>query len=150
MKIKLIHAHFLISIGNYSNERIGFTVELDEGETPESVVPQLREQATAIVGSPAEKIYSEMYEADRACRELKVKLEKLRKEWDATAEFLRAQGIRPEAPSMPQFSNLLQAAVEEETVVEGEVPEGADAAAAPAEAAAPAKGKAEGGGKGKE
>lgn len=36
-------------------------------------------------------------------------MKKLRSEWEATAEFLRAQGIRPEAPSMPQFQKLLNA-----------------------------------------
>lgn len=120
MKIKQIHAHFLISIGSYSNERIGFTVELDEGETPEEVVPKLREQAIAIVGQPAERLYEKQYQAEQSCRAVEQRLEKLRKEWDATAEFLKTQGINPTAPSMPQFSNLLQAAVEEETIIEGE------------------------------
>jgi large subunit ribosomal protein L25 len=58
-------------------------------------------------------------------------------------------------PTLPVASVVLPAAEVEatpvETVVEGEVPEGAEAAAAPAEGAAPAKGKAEGGkGKGED
>lgn len=124
MKVKQIHAHFLISIGSYSNERIGFTVELDEGETPEEVVPQLRQKAIALVGEPAERLYEKQYQAEQSCRAVEQRLAKLRKEWDATAEFLKAQGIRPDAPSMPQFSNLLQAAIEEETIVEGEFDDG--------------------------
>lgn len=121
MKIKLVHAHFLISIGSYSNERIGFTVELDESEDAAQAVSELREHARAIVGKPADELYGEKQNLEHAIRELERKLGKLRSEWDATAEFLKAQGIRPEAPSMPQFNNLLGAAkVEEETVVEGE------------------------------
>lgn len=50
------------------------------------------------------------------------RLNKLRKEWDATAEFLKTQGINPQAPSMPQFRNLLAAAedIESEGVTEAE------------------------------
>ncbi|WP_168163391.1 hypothetical protein [Calothrix sp. 336/3] len=44
MKIKTVHAHFLVSTGNYNNERIGFSVVLDE-ESPEQAVEILRERA---------------------------------------------------------------------------------------------------------
>lgn len=120
MQIKQVHAHFLISIGNYSNERIGFSVELGEGESPEEVVPQLREKAKAIVGKPAEELYSEKYRLEAAIRELESRLAKVRHEWDATAEFLKAQGVRLDAPTMPQFNNLL-AAARVENEVEGEL-----------------------------
>jgi molybdopterin converting factor small subunit len=119
MQIKQVHCHFLISIGNYSNERIGFSVELSENETPEQVVQELRERAKQIVGQPADELYSDKCRLEAAIRELERKLASLRKEWDATAEFLKAQGIRPDAPSMPQFNNLLKAAkVEEEAIGE--------------------------------
>jgi hypothetical protein len=42
MKIKRLHAHFLISTGSYNNERIGFSVELNEGESVEEIVTNLR------------------------------------------------------------------------------------------------------------
>lgn len=119
MKIKQLHAHFLISVGNYSNERVGFSVELEENDKPEEVVATLRQKAIEIVGKPANDLYSEIYQADQQLREVKQKVEKYRKEWDATAEFLKAQGIRPDAPAMPQFSNLLKP-VEAETVLQGE------------------------------
>lgn len=123
MQIKIVHAHFLISIGNYSNERIGFSVELEEGETPESVIPQLREKAITIVGRPAQELYDEKYRAEQAIRPLEARLKQLRDEWEATAEFLRTQGVNVNAPKMPVFSNLLAAArVEEEAAVEdGEI-----------------------------
>ncbi|MEH2069155.1 MAG: hypothetical protein V7K47_13510 [Nostoc sp.] len=56
MKIKLVHAHFLISIGDYSNERVGFTVELEEGETVKDVVATLRQQAVTAVGPKAKEL----------------------------------------------------------------------------------------------
>lgn len=110
MNIKQIHAHFLISIGNYSNERIGFTVDLEEGDSIEEVVCELREKAKELVGESAEDLYNKKWAAERVYKEIEDRLNKLHQEWDATAEFLKAQGINPQAPSMPQFRNLLAAA----------------------------------------
>lgn len=117
MKIKRLHAHFLISTGNYNNERIGFSVEVNEKETLESVVSQLRERAKKIIGPTAEDFYETARKYARECRSLEEKLDKLRKEWDATANFLKAQGLNPEAPSMPQFRNLLEAVTVQSEVI---------------------------------
>jgi superfamily II DNA or RNA helicase len=122
MKINQVHAHFLISIGNYSNERIGFSATLEEGETEEEVVARLRKKAVEIVGAPAEDLYNRKWKAEQECRAVETRMARLTKEWDAMTEFLKAQGINPDAPPMPQFNNLLNAAkVEEETVSHGEI-----------------------------
>ena len=126
MKIKLVHAHFLISIGDYSNERVGFTVELEEGETVQSVVDDLRQQAITAVGPKSEELYNQNRKLRSENRELEERMNKLRSEWEATAEFLRAQGIKPEAPSMPQFQRLLNAAKPESQSVTAEIVEEAD------------------------
>ena len=120
MKIKTLHAHFLISTSSSSNERIGFVVELDEGESIESTVETLRERAKKIVGKKAQDLYNERYELTKECKELENKLNALRKEWDATADFLKAQGLNPTAPSMPQFRNLLAAVTVETEVIREE------------------------------
>ncbi|MBD2489421.1 hypothetical protein [Aulosira sp. FACHB-615] len=117
MKIKTLHAHFLISIGSYSNERIGFSVELDNEESIDEIVSNLRERAKKIVGRKADELYDERNKIYRECAQLESKLNTLRKEWDATAEFLKAQGLNPQAPSMPQFRNLLTAVTVESEVV---------------------------------
>ncbi|WP_445629279.1 hypothetical protein [Nostoc sp. DSM 114167] len=125
MKIKLVHAHFLISIGDYSNERIGFTVELEEGETIESVVTALRSEARKAVGPKADELYEARSILQKQCYALEKKINEVRSEWDATAEFLRTQGIKPDAPPMPQFSNLLAAVkVDEESVEQAEIVDG--------------------------
>ncbi|MBD2416071.1 hypothetical protein H6G80_03210 [Nostoc sp. FACHB-87] len=117
MKIKTLHAHFLISIGSYSNERIGFSVELENEESIDEIVSNLRERAKKIVGRKADELYDERNKIYRECAELESKLTLLRREWDATAEFLKAQGLNPQAPSMPQFRNLLTAVTVESEVV---------------------------------
>lgn len=121
MKIKTVHAHFLISTGSYNNERIGFSFELEENETLDSAVGELREQAKKIVGKKADELYSERSNLTNECLKLQKQLDTLRREWDATAEFLKTQGLNPTAPSMPQFRNLLTAVtVESEVVIETE------------------------------
>ena len=117
MKIKTLHAHFLISIGSYSNERIGFSVEVDNEESIDEIVSNLRERAKKIVGRKADELYDERNKIYRECAQLESKLNTLRQEWDATAEFLKAQGLNPQAPSMPQFRNLLTAVTVESEVV---------------------------------
>ena len=114
MQIKELHAHFLISLGSYNNERIGFTVVLSDDDSPEEIVASLRKKAREIVGPTADDFYDRQREASAKCYELERKLSSLRKEWNATAEFLKAQGLKADAPSMPQFSNLLSAAIDKD------------------------------------
>ena len=126
MKIKTLYAHFLISLGSYSNERVGFSVELEQGESIESSVSELREQAKKAIGKKADELYSEKNKLLAQCSELEARLKTLRQEWDATAEFLKVQGLNPTAPSMPQFRNLLTAVTVESEVVVEEEDEGDD------------------------
>lgn len=117
MKIKTVHAHFLIGLGNYSNERIGFSVEVEDNESIEEITNQLRERAKKIVGKKAQELYDERNTIARECSDLQKRLDLLRREWDATAEFLKAQGLNAQAPSMPQFKNLLTAVTVESEIV---------------------------------
>ena len=135
MKIKLVHAHFLISLGDYSNERVGFTAELEDGDTVASAVAEMRQQAITAVGPKSEELYDKNRRLRFENRELEQRMNKLRSEWESTAEFLRAQGIKPEAPSMPQFQNLLNAAKPESSSVNAEIVEEDESDNAPFDAA---------------
>ncbi|MBG1267765.1 hypothetical protein [Nostoc sp. WHI] len=121
MKIKLIHAHFLISIGDYSNERIGFTGELEPGETVAEAVEKARKDAVEAVGPKAQEFYQKKHDLRAECNEIERRLAILRREWDATAEFLKTQGIKTDAPPMPLFRGLLSPAIEHESVSEAEI-----------------------------
>jgi len=122
MKLKELHAHFLISIGEYCNERIGFVVRLDDEDKAEEIVAKLREKARSIVGPDRDTLYAKRNRLQGDCNALEAKLKRLVEEWNKTADFLRAQGIKPEAPSMPNFGNLLAAAdrIESENIAEFE------------------------------
>ncbi len=63
MKIKRLHAHFLITTDNYNNERVGFSVELSEGENVTEVVETLRVKAVEAIGQSADNLLRSRTEA---------------------------------------------------------------------------------------
>lgn len=124
MQIKTVHYSALINLGNYNNEKIGFTAQVGESETVEQVIEKLREKVKQHGGSNAEDLYEKMWAGKRELAELERKIKKATDEWNATAEFLRAQGIKPESPNMPQFTKLLPEVQEENSrVIDGELEE---------------------------
>lgn len=124
MKLKSIHYSALINLGNYSNERIGFTAEVGEDEDIPDVIAVLRQNVRNNASLNADKVQRMLYEGRDELENLKRKIEKARSEWDAIAEFLRAQGIKPDAVDMPKFTNLLpEVKAEQSGVVDGELEE---------------------------
>lgn len=127
MEFKTVSYSATINLGNYSNEKIGFTVQPGEDETPEQVVEALRQKVKEIGGLNAETLYNDLHFNRRKLEDLNRKIQKATEQWNSTAEFLRAQGIKPDSPDMPQFMNLLPEVKEELlAVVEGEIEEGGE------------------------
>ncbi len=123
MKIKTVEYSALFNLGDYNNERIGFTVQLDEGETPEQVIESLRKKAIEQSSDKGmggiDGIHNRIYSARFDLRSLERKLKQAQDEWNSVAEFLRAQGIKPDAPNLT-FKALMPSA-DSETVIEGEL-----------------------------
>lgn len=127
MEITIVHYSALLNLGNYSNEKIGFTARLKGDESIEQVIEQLREKVKQNGGTNAEELYGKIWQGQRELAELERKIKNATDQWNATAEFLRAQGIKPEAGNMPQFTNLLPEIKQEDTaVVDGELEEDND------------------------
>lgn len=120
MLIKTIHYSALLNLGNYSNEKIGFTAEIKEDESVEQVIEALRQKVKENGGVNAEELYSTIYQGKQELREIGKKINKARSEWDAVSEFLKTQGIKPDAAAMPKFTNLLPEVEEESNVIDGE------------------------------
>lgn len=122
MKITKVVYHALFNLGDYNNEKIELSAQLEEGETPEDIVPKLRERVTALAQPNLKEMWDKRYELEQEIRRLEKKLAESRDSWNATAEFFRTQGIKPEMPDMPEFKNLLNPAASEHTeIVEGEL-----------------------------
>lgn len=125
MKIKTVHYSALINLGNYNNEKIGFTADIEENETVESAIEALRLKVKEMGGVDADKMYSEIRDKRQELRELERKVRKATEEWNALAEFLRSQGIKKDAVDMPMFTNLLPE-VKQEQITDGELVEPED------------------------
>jgi acyl-CoA reductase-like NAD-dependent aldehyde dehydrogenase len=120
MKIKTVQYLATVNLGNYNNEKIGFTADINEDDDVKQVVEALRQKVKDCALPNADDVQSEIYKHRNELRRLKDKLEKARSEWNATAEFLRSQGIKTDAADMPQFTNLLPA-IADERVIDGEI-----------------------------
>lgn len=120
MQIKTVHYSALINLGNYNNERIGFTAEVGEGESIEGAIAALKEKVATNATLNADKVRSALYKGQEELSDLERKIKRASEEWNAIAEFLRAQGIKPDAVDMPKFTNLLPE-VKDERVHEGEI-----------------------------
>lgn len=106
MKIKQVHAHFLVSTGNYGNERIGFTVELSDDDNLEQVVEELRNKAIELIGKDAETQYQYRRKLQFEVNKLDRQLEEARQEYQKVSEFFEAQGIKT-MPDIHTISRLL-------------------------------------------
>lgn len=122
MRIRSVSYHALFNLGDYENEKIELIAQLEEDETPEEVIPQLREKVQALAQPSAAKAWNERTKLQGELHSIQVKLTKARQEWEATAEFLRSQGIKTDVAPMPEFSKLLNPASSEGSeVIEGEI-----------------------------
>lgn len=121
MKIKTVYFASTFYLGEYNGEKIGFTVELEDTDSIESVIEQLRQKTRECALPSSETCREYIYMAKKEIEELDERLEKARKEWDATAAFLRKQGIKPNAVKMPRFSLDLLPGANREEVVKGEI-----------------------------
>lgn len=122
VKITRIGYSALINLGNYNNERIELHAQIDESETVPEVVEALRQKIREVGGRNADEMYNTLERGKRQLASLEQKIALATEKWNATAEFLRRQGIKPDANDMPQFTNLLPS-VSEELVEEAEIEE---------------------------
>lgn len=126
MKIVKVSYSALANLGDYQNERVGMVAILDEGDSPEDVVLALKEKVTPLCDMRLGVYREEAYRLRASIEELRTKLAKYQDQWNQAAEFLRAQGIKPDAPNFPQFTNLLPSSNLQEEIATSEFIEDSD------------------------
>ncbi|MGG6237212.1 hypothetical protein ACQ4N7_01125 [Nodosilinea sp. AN01ver1] len=108
--MKTTHVEFsaLFNLGDYSNEKIGFRVQLEEGDDIAQVVEHLRDKAVSLSAGEgqAREFYNRLYSNQRELRELERKIAEATDQWNQVAQFLRTQGINPQAPNLPSLPAL--------------------------------------------
>lgn len=126
MKITGIEYKALFNLGNYENETIGLRAKLEENETPEAATAKLRDRAVSMAHPNVQKSLDQRRELLSEIKNLELKLEKKQQEWNEVADFLKAQGIKPDVASFPAFNKLLSPAVEVVEIEEIPFEEGDD------------------------
>ena len=78
---------------------------------------------TAVAGPDPQKVRRALTDARYELEIVLDKIERARKDWETLADFLRAQGIKPDISSMPLFDKLLLLSRDpaESDVVVGEI-----------------------------
>lgn len=123
MIIKTISYSCLTNLGNYENERIEAIAEIAPDDDPAMELDDLKDWVHERCG------FHEKYKAMRDRYDLlKGKLDKLEQRlklahetWNQTAEFLRAQGLRPDAPDFPiqMLPALPEAKADDDDILDG-------------------------------
>lgn len=116
MKVISVRFGALKSTGNYENERLDAEAVLEDGDTVASVTDALRLLVLTELG------YQDKIDRRRnlICEiaDLQRKAEKARSDWELLANFLRAQGLRPDAPNAPLLNLLTAGATLEKADIE--------------------------------
>ncbi|MEG3439892.1 hypothetical protein V0288_22385 [Pannus brasiliensis CCIBt3594] len=118
MKYRTVSYGYVKNSGNYENERIFLEAELEEGESYETVLEQLKKEVHTSLND-----FEDYYKREREMRQLKneiaeliEKREEARNLYEATRSFLETQGLKTDMPPFPQHKGYLTPAIEAENV----------------------------------
>jgi hypothetical protein len=109
MKVTQIEYAALYNTGNYEHEKVGLTVQLEEGEAPEEVVVALRKKTAEMVGPKAMEQVMLKHELNQAVKKMQEKAELAQAEYETAKAFMEAQGLKMDMPSFPFLKTLLPA-----------------------------------------
>lgn len=116
MKISRVLYGGTYSLGNYQNERLHLEAKLEEGDTPEEAVAELRKKVASLVGPRTQELYDEKYQLERSIADLSNKARQAKAEYEVLSAFMVAQGLKAEMPSFPILKALLPAPTPESEV----------------------------------
>lgn len=98
MQIVGVKYEALVNLGDYENEKIGLEARL-EGEDLAEAIYNLKTRVFDLLDR-RDKL-ERRREIKREIAQLEDQLRDAREAWEQTADFLRAQGLRADAPSFP-------------------------------------------------
>ena len=101
MNINTVHYESCFNLGEYENERLRIVAAVPEQATPEVVLKLLREKMIQLAYPEFQTLSSTTATLKRKLRKFEELIEKKTNEWNATANFLRTQGMNPNAPDAP-------------------------------------------------
>jgi hypothetical protein len=96
--------------GNFQNEKISATAEVDEGQSPETAIAVLKEFVLAQASKSVQDEYLRKHILEREIAELEEKAKEAKAEWEQIAAFLVAQGLKPDGVASFPVLKLLGSA----------------------------------------
>jgi len=99
MLIKVVRVGCLFNKGNYENEKIELEAELQDGESVDDAVEELKGRIYLL--ADREEHLENWRRRKRELREMEAQVREARETWNKTRTFLVAQGLRPDAPEFP-------------------------------------------------
>jgi hypothetical protein len=108
------------NLGDYQNEKIHLEVQINEDENPETIIEELRGRVRKMATPNVQDLFEQGRTVERRINELRRKCQQWENRWQSTVDFLKTQGINPNAPDMPAFDNLLPEADSEDVCI-GEI-----------------------------
>ena len=124
--IEAIQYEACFNLGSYENEKIRLSARFTPGQDLGEAIEQLRQLAIQNAKADSDRLWRQREELEIEIERLTQKAQEARQKWEATATFLKAQGIA-DLQNFPFQDNLLPPAKpDEERVVVGEIDEGKD------------------------
>lgn len=114
MKITQVSYSRLANLGNYSNERIELTATITDQETPEEAIAALKGRLIPMLGQSEMRLEQHRNNLYREIRALEERLSKAKQTWETAATFMKAQGLKTDAPDFPDVTIALLPGGEEE------------------------------------
>ena len=115
MKITKVTYSALVNLGNYENEKIELEGEVEEGEKWTECLEDLKLKVRSNLRSQERYFdYCRRFDEQRKkLIDIEQKLQKAYEQWEEVSSFLKAQGLKPDAPKFPfAKQNLITAGVE--------------------------------------
>ena len=109
MKITTATYGGTFSTGNYENQKLSLSAQLEDGDTPETAIAALKEKVIQLAGPSAQAKWEETRLLERNLFQLRKKTEAAHQEWEKVSSFLAAQGLKADMPQFPELKFLLPA-----------------------------------------
>ena len=95
-------------------DTVSFVAELDADDVETEVAAQLKEKAIACLEESTKTLDSQRCNLRWEIKKLQDKCTRSRGNWERVQEFLKAQGIRPDAPDFPTLVEKVEGELVEE------------------------------------
>jgi hypothetical protein len=114
MKITTATYGGTFATGHYQNQKLSLSAQLEDGDTPETVIAALKTKVAQLAGPTIADMHSEQHRLQRTLYTLRQKTAQAQQEWTQLTTFLTTQGLKPDLPAFPDLPLLLPASSDAE------------------------------------